>query len=471
MAQARTGVHSSRQIDLLITDNESPWQFRQTKNARVHMNTATRTSIIPLHATDDTTRASPLARLGRKLLFGQLDRVEHGEIRIVDEFGERRFGRASDACPLSTTVHVNHLQLYADAAFGGTVGAGEAYIRGLWSCDDLVALVRIFILNRDVMDGLDSRWSFLSAPLRKLFHALNRNSRAGSARNIAAHYDLGNALYELMLDDTMAYSCGIFESPQATLRDASIAKFDAACRKLDLRPEDHLLEIGTGWGGLAIHAAQHYGCRVTTTTISHEQHRYATQKVARLGLGSRITLLTQDYRDLTGTYHKLVSIEMIEAVGANYLDTYLMQCSRLLKPDGAMLLQAITIRDQLYQQALKSVDYIQRYIFPGSFIPSVTAIAQSLTHATDLKITDLRDIGPHYARTLQLWRERFFTHLERVRQLGYPESFVRLWEYYLCYCEGGFAEGQLSTAQLLLTKPGYRTVAPGSPSGGTLHRH
>ncbi|MET0499213.1 MAG: cyclopropane-fatty-acyl-phospholipid synthase family protein [Steroidobacteraceae bacterium] len=434
------------------------------------MNTATKPSIIPLQ----TSQAAPLtskgqsavsdsmlARLGRKLLFAQLERIEHGEIRIVDRHGERRFGRRHDGCQLVATLHVNHHQLYADAAFAGTVGAGEAYIRGLWHCDDLTALVRIFILNRSVMEGMDSRWAFLSAPLRKVFHLLNSNSREGSARNIAAHYDLGNPLYELMLDDTMAYSCGIFETAASTLRDASIAKFDAACRKLQLRPEDHLLEIGTGWGGLAIHAAQNYGCRVTTTTISQEQHRYAQAKVAKLGLSDRITLLTQDYRDLSGTFDKLVSIEMIEAVGANYLQTYLSQCSRLLKPEGAMLLQAITIRDQFYEQALKSVDYIQRYIFPGSFIPSVTAIGNALTRATDMKIAHLRDIGPHYALTLKLWRERFFERIDQVRQLGYPDSFVRMWDFYLCYCEGGFTEGQLSNVQMLLTKPGYRHAAPG----------
>jgi cyclopropane-fatty-acyl-phospholipid synthase len=425
------------------------------------MNTATKPSIVPLQLAEVTANETSLARIGRKLLFAQLERIEHGEIRIVDRLGERRFGKRQASCPFSVTVHVTHHQFYADAAFAGSVGAGEAYIRGLWTCDDLVALVRIFILNREVLDGIDSRWAFITAPLRKMFHVLNNNSLEGSARNIAAHYDLGNPLYELMLDETMAYSCGIFETPESTLRDASIAKFDAACRKLELNPSDHLLEIGTGWGGLAIHAAQHYGCRVTTTTISQEQHRYAVEKVAKLGLGDRITLLTSDYRDLTGTYDKLVSIEMIEAVGANYLDTYLAQCARLLKPAGSMLLQAITIRDQFYAQALKSVDYIQRYIFPGSFIPSVTAIGSSLTRATDLKIADLRDIGPHYARTLKLWRERFFARLDDVKKLGYGDSFVRLWEFYLCYCEGGFAEGQLSNVQLLLTKPGFRQTAPG----------
>lgn len=427
------------------------------------MNSVTaKTGIIPACTDPVTARSSWLARLGRKLLFAQFTRLEHGELTFIDDLGTHRFGKRTEHCPLSATIQVNHPQLYADAAFGGSVGAGEAYIRGLWRCDDLVSLVRIFVVNREVLNGMDSRWSCVSRPFLKLFHFWNRNSKAGSARNIAAHYDIGNELYELMLDDTMAYSCGIFATPQSTLRDASIAKFDAACRKLDLKPTDHLLEIGTGWGGLAIHAAQHYGCRVTTTTISRQQYELARAKVAAAGLSDRITLLLDDYRDLTGTYDKLVSIEMIEAVGSQYLDTYLARCARLLKPDGAMLLQAITLQDQLYTQALKSVDFIQRFIFPGSFIPSINAISASLSRVTDFKVFHLEDIGPHYATTLNHWRQRFFTQLPAVRKLGYSEPFIRLWEYYLCYCEGGFAERQLGTVQMLLTKPRCRrTVISG----------
>lgn len=430
------------------------------------MNTiTTKAGIIPNETSPAAAETgSLLARLGRKLLFAQLKGLQHGELVFVDEHGTHRFGKRSKECTLTATVHVNSTQLYADAAFGGSVGAGEAYIRGLWRCDDLVSLVRIFVTNRDVLNGMDSRWSFISQPFLKLFHFWNRNSRAGSARNIAAHYDIGNELYELMLDDTMAYSCGIFATPTSTLREASIAKFDAACRKLDLKPTDHLLEIGTGWGGLAIHAAQHYGCRVTTTTISRKQYELAQAKVDAAGLNDRVTLLLDDYRDLTGQYDKLVSIEMIEAVGAQYLDTYLRKCASLLKPDGAMLLQAITIQDQVYAQALKSVDFIQRYIFPGSFIPSVTAIGNSISKATDFKIFNLEDIGPHYATTLRHWRERFLAQLPTVRRLGYSDGFIRLWEYYLCYCEGGFAERQLGTVQMLFTKPGCRRAVMASSS-------
>jgi cyclopropane-fatty-acyl-phospholipid synthase len=399
-----------------------------------------------------------MARLGRRLLLAQLGRFTHGRLHVVEPDGtEHTFGRRETGFDVGCTLFIDHPQLFADAAFGGTVGAGEAYIRGLWRCDDLTALVRIFVANRQVMNSLDSGWAAtLRRPLLKLFHWANRNSRAGSARNIAAHYDLGNELYQLMLDDTMAYSCAIFPRADATLAEGSAAKFDAACRKLDLKPTDHLLEIGTGWGGFAIHAAQRYGCRVTTTTISKRQHDFALRKIEALGLSRRITVLLSDYRDLRGSFDKLVSIEMVEAVGARFLDGYFEHCARLLKPEGAMLLQAITLQDQHYARALRSVDFIQRYVFPGSFIPSIEALSRSMTRASDFKIFHLEDIGPHYARTLRAWRERFFGDLARVRELGYNDAFIRLWEYYLCYCEGGFLERQLGTVQMLLTRPGCR---------------
>jgi cyclopropane-fatty-acyl-phospholipid synthase len=419
-----------------------------------------KTSIVPALAelaTDE--QGGAMVRIARRLLLTRLAGLQHGEIRLIENGLERRFGARDAKCPLSATVWVDHPRFFADIAFGGSVGAGEAYIQGLWRCADLVSLVRILVVNRDLLNGLEGGWALLSRPLLRAFHWVHRNSRGGSARNIAAHYDLGNDLYALMLDETMAYSCGIFESEHSTLAEASRAKFDAACRKLALTQNDHLLEIGTGWGGLAIHAAQHYGCRVTTTTISRAQFDYAREQVARLGLSDRITLLLEDYRDLKGQYDKLVSIEMIEAVGARYLDTYLRKCSALLRPEGAMLLQAITIQDQAYAQALRSVDFIQRYVFPGSFIPAVSVIADSLRRVTDLKIFNLEDIGPHYARTLALWRENFKAKLDAVRRLGYSEQFIRLWEFYLCYCEGGFLERQLGDVQMLLTKPDCRRGA------------
>jgi cyclopropane-fatty-acyl-phospholipid synthase len=414
-------------------------------------------SIVPADV-GSLTRDQPsaLARLGRSLLLGQLEGLQNGRIRLVEPDGEHHFGHRTEQCDLSATVTVENPQFFADAAFGGSVGVGEAYIRGLWRCDDLTSLVRIFVCNRDVLNGMDSRWSLVSRPFLKLFHALNRNSRNGSSRNITAHYDLGNALYELMLDETMTYSCAVFAHPEMTLQQAQVAKLDAVCRKLALRPTDHLLEIGTGWGGLAIHAARHYGCQVTTTTISREQHAFAKERIEQLGLTDRITLLFEDYRDLTGRFDKLASIEMVEAVGERYLDGYFAKCSAMLEPNGAMLLQAITIQDQHYAQALSSVDYIQRFIFPGSFIPSVTALTDAVTRATDMKVFHLEDIGPHYARTLREWRQRFFANLPAVQKLGLPESFARMWEFYLCYCEGGFEERQLGTVHLLLTKPRSR---------------
>ena len=426
------------------------------------MNSTTKPSIIPEAAAEMTAPAGEgwLIRMARKGLLQRLALLRDGEIRLNADGETHRFGARTARCGLSVTLTVRDPQFWSLSAYGGTVGAGEAYINGHWRCDDLTALVRIMVLNRHVMEhmegGLGARGSAL---LRRLLHWANRNSRSGSARNIAAHYDLGNDLYRLMLDDTMAYSCGIYLAEDATLHEASIAKFDAVCRKLALTSSDHLVEIGTGWGGLAIHAAENYGCRVTTTTISREQHDFAREKIAARGLSDRITLLFEDYRDLTGQFDKLVSIEMIEAVGARYLDTYFAKCSSLLKPTGAMLLQAITLQDQFYRQALKSVDYIQRFVFPGSFIPSVTAISDSVTRVTDMKLFNLEDIGPHYAPTLKAWRERFFENIDKVRALGYPESFVRLWEFYLCYCEGGFAERQLGDVQILFTKPDCRRAA------------
>jgi cyclopropane-fatty-acyl-phospholipid synthase len=414
-------------------------------------------SIVPtVDAAPRAGRGTALQQLGRRLFMARLAGLREGELTVIEGGESFTFGHRTPECNLRATIEVLHPQTYADAAFGGTVGAGEAYVGGRWRADDLTALIRLMIVNRDVMQSMEGGAAIATAPLRRILHWLNRNSPDGSRRNIAAHYDLGNDLFALMLDETMAYSCAVFERDDATLHEAQVAKFERICRKLRLTPDDHLLEIGTGWGGFAIHAAGRYGCRVTTTTISREQHEWAKEKVAAAGLADRITLLLDDYRDLRGRYDKLVSIEMIEAVGARYLDTYTAQCGQLLEPHGAMLLQAITLQDQVYEEALKSVDFIQRFIFPGSFIPSVSAITDSMRRSTDMKLFHLEDIGPHYATTLRRWRENFFARLPEVRRLGYPESFVRMWEYYLCYCEGGFLERQIGDVQMLLTKPRCR---------------
>ncbi|MDZ7617599.1 MAG: cyclopropane-fatty-acyl-phospholipid synthase family protein, partial [Patescibacteria group bacterium] len=336
------------------------------------------------------------------------------------------------------------------------LGAAEAFIRGYWTCDNLVELVRIFCRNAAVSAGMEGGPVRLLSPVARLGHWLRRNTTAGSRRNIAAHYDLGNEFFALFLDQTLAYSCAIFSRPDSTLHEASVAKFDRICRKLALKPEDHLLEIGTGWGGFALHAASNYRCRITTTTISQKQYDYTRRLVASAGLGDRVTVLLKDYRDLTGTYDKLVSIEMIEAVGHQFFGTYFRACSKLLKRDGLMLVQAITIPDQRYDAYRRGVDFIQRYIFPGGCLPSVGAICDSVGRATDMRLVHFEDLTPHYAETLALWRQRFVANHDGVRALGFSDEFMRTWEYYFCYCEGAFRERAIGSAQLLLAKPACR---------------
>lgn len=400
-----------------------------------------------------TIRPALFTRFARPAVLTRLRRLRHGEVILVDGTERHTFGTRTSECSHSVTVHVHDPRFYSDLAFGGSVGAGEAYISGFWSCDNLTTLIRIMVRNRDILDGMEKGFARFSLPVRKLLHFLHRNNKSGSRRNIAAHYDLGNDFFALFLDETRTYSCGIFEREGSSLQEASLAKLDRICRKLQLSPDDHLLEIGTGWGSFALHAAQQYGCRVTTTTISQQQYELARQRSAEAGLSDRVTVLRQDYRDLTGQYDKLVSIEMIEAVGHAFYDTYFKCCSDLLKPEGMMLLQAIIITDQQYEQAKRSVDFIQRYIFPGSCIPSINAICQSLAGATDLRLFHMEDLTPHYAETLRHWRERFFANINQVRALGYPEEFIRMWEFYFCYCEGGFRERVIGDVQMLLTKP------------------
>jgi cyclopropane-fatty-acyl-phospholipid synthase len=316
--------------------------------------------------------------------------------------------------------------------------------------------VRIFCRNAAVSAGFESGPARLLSPLARIGHWLRRNTLVGSRRNIAAHYDLGNEFFRLFLDDTMAYSCAIFPRPDSSLGEASRAKFDRICRKLALTADDHLLEIGTGWGGFALHAATHYGCRVTTTTISRKQYEYARQQAAAAGLADRIAVLDHDYRRLSGTFDKLVSIEMIEAVGSQFFDTFFGVCCQRLKPEGAMLLQAITIPDQRYERYRRSVDFIQKYIFPGGCLPSLGAICGSAGRASDFQLTHLEDLTPHYAETLARWRQRFFAQLDEIRAQGFSDEFIRTWEFYFCYCEGAFRERAIGDVQVLLTRPACR---------------
>jgi cyclopropane-fatty-acyl-phospholipid synthase len=402
----------------------------------------------------DLRRAGFLGARIRRAVLGVLANLREGSLTIVEDGERLHFG--DPASPLRATVTVNDPRFWAAVGLRGTVGAGEAYMDGQWVADDLVAVVRMFVVNRAVMEAMESGLAALARPFLRMFHARRENTRTGSRRNIAAHYDLGNEFFRLFLDESLMYSCAVFERDDATLSEASAAKNERICRKLGVGPSDHLVEIGTGWGGFALHAARRFGCRVTTTTISREQHALAAERIAAAGLADRVTLLLEDYRDLRGEYDALVSIEMVEAVGAGHLDTWTHTCGRLLRPTGRACIQAIVIRDELYESALRNVDFIQRHVFPGSFIPSVSALASSFGRTTDLRLVNLEDIGPHYARTLREWRERFLAHADDVRRLGYPEEFLRLWEFYLAYCEGGFEERVLGDVQMLLFKPRRR---------------
>ncbi len=391
----------------------------------------------------------------RKAFLDKLAHLENAVLTISDALGECKLGsESSDG--LSARIEVLDMSFYRQVGLGGSIGAAESYMDQQWQADDLCSVIQILVRNRDLLDSLEGGLATLANQLLKVWHFANRNSQQGSKKNIAAHYDLGNDLFALFLDQHGMYSSATFYQAEQSLEDASTAKLERVCQKLDLQPEDHVVEIGTGWGGFATYAAKNYGCQITTTTISKEQFRAAQQRIAEAGVAGQVTVLMEDYRDLQGSYDKLVSIEMIEAVGHHYLDTYLKQCAALLKPNGLALIQAITIEDRYYQQALKSVDFIKRYIFPGSFIPCVSAIVGSASRSTDLRLINLEDQGESYAMTLNHWRKRFMTELDQVRAQGYNEEFIRMWEFYLCYCEGGFLEKSISNVQLLLAKPANR---------------
>ena len=392
-----------------------------------------------------TSAVLRLESLAERLVRRQLAKLERGRLALGAEvYGEGGECRA--------TLHVHDERFWPEVAFGGSVGAGEAYIAGYWSADDLGAALRILAANAHVYDGLDKGLAGLSAPLRKLAHLAARNTRRGSRRNIAAHYDLGNEFFALFLDPTMMYSSALFEHPAMTLEAAQVAKLERICARLELAPGDRVLEIGTGWGGFALHAARRYRCHVTTATISQEQHALARARVRAAGLDDLVTVVKQDYRDLEGRFDKIVSIEMIEAVGHEYHETFFAKCATLLEPGGRLLLQAITIDDRRYDAARRSVDYIKRHIFPGCCIPSATRLVTAAAAAGGLRLVHLDDIGPHYATTLRHWRDNLMRNAAQVRALGYPGEFVRKWEFYLAYCEAGFAERALGDIQALFLR-------------------
>lgn len=401
-----------------------------------------------------TPLRKPVHAWCKKVLFNLFSDLQFGTLSINNcgklyEFGSRQgqYGIAASA-----TIH--NPQFYLDVLFKGSLGAAESYMKGHWSTDNLTDVIRLFVINADLLNRkMDAGWSKLTSPLMRVYHRLRKNTRKGSKKNIVAHYDLSNEFFSLFLDRTMGYSCGIFENDNSSLYDAQVSKFDRICKKLELNSEDHVIEIGGGWGGFAMHAASRYGCRVTTTTISDSQYRYMQHLFSEASLTDRVTVIKQDYRELRGQFDKLVSIEMIEAVGHHFLDTFFTCCCRLLKPDGMMALQAITVPDHEFNRHKHSVDFIKRYIFPGCCIPSVAAMTQSFSRNTDLQLIHFEDITPHYATTLRLWRERFFANIDKVKAMGFSESFIRMWEFYLTSCEGSFQEHYNGDIQLVLSRP------------------
>ena len=402
-------------------------------------------------------------KIAREAIFRLLSKLQVGSLTLHEGPCSHHFGSIDKPHEPQAEVHIHSPAVYSQMLTGGSIGSGEAYMKGYWSSPDAMDVMRIFSANLVLLNKFDASQSVFVKLALKIAHRFNRNTYKGSQLNIAAHYDLGNEFFQLFLDPTMMYSSALFSDKSASLEVASETKLDELCQQLELKPGDHLLEIGTGWGGMAIHAAKNFGCRVTTTTISQEQYDFASARVREAGLEGQITLLCEDYRNLTGEYDKLVSVEMIEAVGHDFYQNYFRMCSGLLKPNGKMVIQAITMADQRYKEARDSVDFIKRYIFPGGCLPSVAVMAQHIARDTDMQIVHLRDITNDYAETLAHWRQRFLANLEAVRGMGFSEEFVRMWDFYLCYCEGGFRERVISTVQLAFAKPDYRfqgSVAP-----------
>jgi cyclopropane-fatty-acyl-phospholipid synthase len=401
----------------------------------------------------DNSNSSFLSSYARKLLQKRLADIQGALIEIKDPAGTWHAGQGDIA---DVIISVEHMDFYSEVLFSGSKGAAASFRDGLWTCSDLTRLLRIMTRNIKLLDNFETGAAWLMNLAGTALHWTRNNTRSGSRKNIHAHYDLGNDMFKLFLDPTMTYSCGFFMDDNASLEDASREKLDRICRKLNLTPNDHVIEIGTGWGSFAMHAAGTYGCKVTTTTISREQYELAQERIKASGLEDKITLLLRDYRDLEGSYDKLVSIEMIEAVGDDHLGEYFSKCASLVKADGQLLIQAITMPDHRYEQYLKRTDFIQQYIFPGSCVPSLAAMLQYISHHTDLRVENIENFGPHYARTLKLWHDNFMANSDRIQSLGYSKEFIRLWQYYLCYCEAGFREKYLGTLHLHMSRPDYQ---------------
>ncbi|EAS44133.1 class I SAM-dependent methyltransferase [Photobacterium profundum] len=396
--------------------------------------------------------ASKSDNVAKKVVFKILEKLQGVGLILIEKEGNT-YHVGDQSADLQAQLMINHPGFYKRILTGGSIAAGEAYVDGWWDSPDLTKVVQVLARNLPILDKLEAKVGWMTALAEKISHKIRRNNKDNARENISAHYDLGNALYSLFLDSKMLYSCAIYRSEQDDLLTAQTHKMDRLCRQLDLKPTDHLLEIGTGWGALATHAAKHYGCRVTTTTISKEQYDWAKECVEQQGLGDKITLLLDDYRDLTGQYDKVVSVEMVEAVGKEYLTTYIKKCQSLLKPGGLLALQTITITDQRYDSYSRGVDFIQKHIFPGGFLPSVTVLVNEMTKQSDFVVRDIKDIGLDYARTLSDWHKAFNQNTDKLAQLGYDQRFVRMWRYYFCYCEGGFLERSISTVQLIASRP------------------
>ncbi len=408
------------------------------------------------HADVHASRKAPegggiMSSLSRALLLKNLERIRNGHLAVrLPDGGVRAFGDENSA--LQAIVEIHDESVFRRFAFGGDIAFGETYAEGLWTSPDLPAVTRLAARNMPAFDAGGRLPATLDRWGERLRQLARRNSVRRSRLNIRYHYDLGTDFYSLFLDPTLTYSCAMFDAPDATLEQAQVAKFDRIAARLELAPGDRLLEIGTGWGSFAIHAATRYGCRVTTTTISRSQHDHVRERLERERLGDRVRLLFEDYRALTGRFDKAVSIEMFEAVGLAFYDDYFGAVDRLLEPSGEMLLQTITINEERFANYRRQPDFIQRHIFPGSELASVREIESSLARSTRLRVQGSEQIGPHYVPTLGAWRTRFLENRDRVRALGFPETFIRMWDYYLAYCQGGFAEGYIGDVQLLLAK-------------------
>ena len=406
--------------------------------------------------------------LAKQAVFRALKHIQFGSITIIEDFKGQiskplSFGTRSSSSQssseigrhrLNVTLTIRDKSVYRQLLFGGSIALADSYINGEWDTDNLTGLIRLAARNLSVLNQLESRFAAISKTFERANHQLRSNDKSGSRSNVLAHYDLGNDMYQRFLDDTMMYSSAVYKNKNATLAEAQQHKLSLVCQRLQLTADDHVIEIGTGWGGFAIYAAKHYGCHITTTTISDAQYEEAKKRVKAAGLTDKITLLKQDYRELTGQYDKLVSIEMIEAVGHEYLPTFFAKCNSLLKPTGLMVLQAITFNDQNYQNYIESVDFIQTHIFPGGCLLSNQELNTQFTEQTDMVVKQLHDYGFDYAHTLRDWRIAFMAQRQEIKALGYDEAFIRLWEFYFCYCEGGFLERTIGVVQITAVKPG-----------------